>query len=309
MPSSSWLSKWALASAVNLRSGGVIINEHTLDAVQTRLHIEVLWRWFDFISVEDLADRLAHPKSRPFCLMTFDDGKQSHATQVAPELLRLGVPAVFYVVTEAVTSGKPLWFDRYAALLRAVGGVPRGLEVEFLKRLPLASLNERLDRACAEHGVEPDMSCEHVRPMSWDQARALARNSFTIGAHGVNHAILTNETKAVAMAEIGSSLTQVASEIGSPCTTFAFPNGNYTPQLAQHALRSGAETAMTTDPVWVGPRCLLWQLPRIQLSFTFSPARIELKLAAAATGRILKNPDGTGKAYVHKRRKVCHLAN
>jgi peptidoglycan/xylan/chitin deacetylase (PgdA/CDA1 family) len=299
----NWLSNGALGLAALLRNGGVIINEHTIDAMHIRLHIEVLRRWFDFIELDDLPNRLAHPKKRPFCLLTFDDGKESNATQVAPELLRLGVSAVFYVLTEAVGSGGPLWFDRYAALRRTLGRAPRGLGEEFVKRLPFAVLKERLDQACAEHGVEADMASEHIRPMNWQQVRALARNSFTIGAHGLSHAILTNETEVAARAEIDQSLSRVASETGSPCTTFAFPNGNYTPGLAQHALKSGARTVMTTDPVWVDRQCPLWRLPRIQLSSSFPPARISLKLAAAATGRILQNPDGTGRSYLITRRK------
>jgi len=57
----------------------------------------------------------------------------------------------------------------------------------------------------------------------------------------------------------------VSSEVGAPCDTFAFPNGNYGPALAQHALRCGARTVMTTEPSW-RTAVALWRLPRIQLS-------------------------------------------
>src|SRR6266542_1896036 len=78
---------------------GVIINEHTLTALQTHRHVNVLGRWFDFIHHDQLLDRIQRPRARPFCLLTFDDGKQSGYTETAPELERLGVPAVFYVTT------------------------------------------------------------------------------------------------------------------------------------------------------------------------------------------------------------------
>ena len=48
------------------KRGGVIINEHTLTAEQTRRHVEVLGRWFDFIRLEELPQRLARPGRRPF---------------------------------------------------------------------------------------------------------------------------------------------------------------------------------------------------------------------------------------------------
>src|SRR5712672_4458716 len=95
-----------------IKRGGVIINEHVLSRCQTCLHVEVLSRCFDFIKLTDLPHRLVQPGKRPFCLLTFDDGKRSNFTEVAPELERLRVPAVFYVATEALTTGTAFWFDR-----------------------------------------------------------------------------------------------------------------------------------------------------------------------------------------------------
>jgi peptidoglycan/xylan/chitin deacetylase (PgdA/CDA1 family) len=286
-----------MALACRGKPGGVIINEHTLTAKQTRFHVDVLSRWFDLISHDELPDRLARPRTRPFCLLSFDDGKRSHATQVAPELARLGVPAIFFVTTGFLTEGTALWFDRYTALRRVLGSLPAGLEPETVKQLPLALLTERLDRACARHGVTPDLASDDIRPMSWSEARELASAGFTVGSHGQRHAILTREIEATALSEIEQSCAAVSTEVGAPCTTFAFPNGNYTARLAHHAVQCGARTVMTTDPTWVDPRFPLWRLPRVQLSGTLSRARIELKLALAATGRLLVNPDGTGRLY------------
>jgi peptidoglycan/xylan/chitin deacetylase (PgdA/CDA1 family) len=290
-----------LQLACRVKKGGVIINEHTLTPAQMRLHVTVLRRCFDFIRLEDLPRRLAQPGRRPFCLLTFDDGKRSHATQAAPELERLGIPAVFYVTTEALSSGRSLWFDRQKALVRTLGSCPAGLEVETLKRLPFDVLSELLDRACAQYGVA-DMESDHVRPMSWDDARRLSQQGFSIGAHGCTHAILTRQSKDAACAEIAQSLAAVSSELGSPCRSFAFPNGNYTTDLAQYALECGAATVMTTDPTWADRASSLGRLPRVQLFGEASPARIQLKIALAALRGVLANPDGTGRAYV---RPIC----
>src|SRR5438445_2540626 len=261
------------------RQGGVIINEHTLTAAQTRRHVEVLGRWFDFIHLDELQRRLsglAQPGKRPFCLLTFDDGKRSNLTESAPELERLGVPAVFYLTSAFLTNGMPLWFDRQKSLVRALGHCPPGLELEALKQLTFAELNERLDRACAQFKVKPEMESDDVRAMCWEDARALSRRGFSIGAHGVTHAILTRESREKARAEIELSLAKVSSELGAPCATFAFPNGNYTAELAQHALRCGASTVMTTDPGWTDSQSAQWRLPRIQLFGEFTRSRIEL---------------------------------
>ena len=301
------LASALVSLASKLKGGGVIINEHTLGQKEMRLHIHALSQNFDFIHLHELPRRLDQPRKRPFCLLTFDDGKRSNFSAAAPELERLGVPAVFYVTTEFLTQGTALWFDRQKTLVQALGFCPAGLELKTLKSLPHNTLNKRLEEACARYGITPGITSDNIRPMSWDEARSLSRRGFVIGAHGCTHATLTSETIKNACSEIERSLSTVSSKIGVPCTTFAFPNGNHTPALAQHALRCGASTVMTTDPVWVNCRSLLWRLPRIQLFGHFSPARISLKVALAALPGILANPDGSGRAYRRRGREKAPL--
>ena len=293
-----------LALARNLKRGGVVINGHTLTPLgQIRFQVDVLGRWFDFIGLEELPRRLAQPGRRPFCLFTFDDGKRNHFTEIAPELESRRVPAVFYMTTGPLSTGADFWFDRQEQLVTHLGHCPPGLELPTLKKLPFSLLTERLDSACARYNFTPEGKSDCFRPMSWDDARDLARRGFTIGAHGQTHAILTNETRERAFEEIEGSLARVSSELGTPCTTFAFPNGNYTPELAQHALRCGATTIMTTEPTWMESRHPLGQIPRIQLFSGFTRAKIELKIALAAWPGILANPNGSGRAYYTSSRR------
>ena len=286
-----------LAFVRHFKTGGIIVNEHTLTRSQTSFHVQVLGRWFEFISLEQLPGRLASRRKKPFCLMTFDDGKRSNFSEAAPELERLGVPAVFYVPTEPLANGSCLWFDRRAKLVSALGRCPAGLELNELKELPLDVLSERLERACAQCEFGLREETDDLRPMTWAEARTLNRLGFTIGAHGVTHAILTRESKQRAFLEIERSLARVTLELSAPCTTFAFPNGNYTAELAHHALHCGATTLMTTEPMWADHNASLWCLPRIQLFGGATRAQIELKVALAAFKGILANPDGSGRRY------------
>lgn len=291
------------------KKGGVIVNEHLLSLEQTRRHVEVLGRWFDFIHLSDLQDRIHARSKKPFCLLTFDDGKRSNATVVAPELRRLGVPAAFFVVTSALGSTVPFWFDRYWALRTKLGTLPRGFELHVLKQLPYSVLAARIEQACTQHGVEADLSNDDVRPMSWDEARRLHQQGFSVGAHGHTHAILTRETRADAFENIATSIAMVAGEIGAPCPAFAFPNGNYTPELALHAMHCGAGAVLTTEPVWVDPAFPLWRLPRVQLFSDHRTGIIQLKLALAASGWMLSNPDGTGRSYYTAKRRIRKTAS
>jgi peptidoglycan/xylan/chitin deacetylase (PgdA/CDA1 family) len=279
------------------RYAGIIINEHTLTAAETRRHVDVLGRRFEFIHHDDLLQRIRRPRSRPFCLLTFDDGKRTGYTETAPALERLGVPALFFVTTQFVTDGQPLWFDRYDALRAALPRLPASLRPDTLKRLPHALLTERLDRACATYGVSLDAADERTAAMSWDHARDLVRRGFTVGAHGVRHAILTCEAERDALHEIEQSVATVSAETGRQCPTFSFPNGNYTARLARHALACGVRTVMTTEPMWTGAQFPAWRLPRLQLFGPQSRWKIALKVTLARTTGVLANADGTGRLY------------
>ncbi len=213
------------------------------------------------------------PALRPFCLLTFDDGYRSNATEAAPELERLGVPACFLVVTGFVGGKTPLWFDLYSLLRKKLGTPPPGLSPRVVKQLPHDLLVERIERACRQHGVSADLDDDHVASMTWDHARALHRRGFSIGAHGATHAILTRETREDAFENIARSIARVSAEMGAPCAVFAFPNGNYTAELAKHAMRCGVRMVMTTEPTWADGRFPLWRLPRVQLFGHQAPAR------------------------------------
>jgi peptidoglycan/xylan/chitin deacetylase (PgdA/CDA1 family) len=286
-----------LSQARRFKRGGIVINEHTVTNAQIRFHGQVLRRWFDFISLEELPARLSRPAKKPFCVLTFDDGKRSHFSQVAPELEHLGIPAAFYVPTDFLSNGSALWFDRREQLVRALGFCPVELEINRLKLLPLDVVTERIENWCKRHEFKSSLQNDDVRAMSWDEARSLHRRGFTIGAHGLTHAILTRETKKRAFAEIEESMAAVSHELGVKCDTFAFPNGNHSRELAMHAVKCGAATVMTTDPEWASQTSPLWSLPRIQLFGSLSQTQIELKIALAAIRGALANPDGSGRRY------------
>lgn len=298
----SVLARAAMAAAARLRAGGLIVNEHTLTPEQMRLHVEALGRWFDFIALEDLPARLLRPGKRPFCLLTFDDGHRSNATMAAPELERLGVPAVFFVTTGFMSTPEQHWFSLYAALGRKLGSLPPSLSPRAVKQLPHDMLRARLERVCREHGVVPDPEDEHATSMSWDQARALRRKGFAIGAHGYTHAVMTRETRADARANIARSIEEVTRELGEPCASFAFPNGNYTADLALHAQSRGARFVFTAEPTWADADFPLWRLPRVQLFSDHDAPRIDLKVAVSALGRFVPNGDGTGTLYAEVNR-------
>lgn len=289
-----------------VRPGGIIICGHTQDRQQTRQVIEALGRHFEFIHHDDLLPRLAKKKVKPFCLLTFDDGKKINATETALEMERLGVPGMFYVVSEHLSGRQTLLMEDYKALKSKIKLLPPHLGLDRPKELPHAVLKERLAKACESFQVKADLSDPCVGPMSWDDARILHEKGFTVGAHSLRHSIMTNEPEDLALEDIRQSIAAVTREIGFPCKSYAFPNGNYTKYLACHAIECGVETVMTTEPMWANTSFPPWRLPRIQIYSSYNSTRVVTKILAALPGVLLKNPDGTGRHYIvrHLKYKV-----
>jgi len=80
------------------------------------------------------------------------------------------------------------------------------------------------------------MEDDDVGPISWGEARDLARRFNAIGAHSLRHAILICKTEASTLSEVEQNIAEVSSEIGIPRKNFASPNRNYTERLCTSSL-------------------------------------------------------------------------
>jgi peptidoglycan/xylan/chitin deacetylase (PgdA/CDA1 family) len=61
--------------------------------------------------------------------------------------------------------------------------------------------------------------------MTWEQVRQLQRAGMEIGAHTVNHVILTRESRRARRNEIVESVARIQVKTGTTDVPFAYPNG------------------------------------------------------------------------------------
>jgi O-antigen/teichoic acid export membrane protein/peptidoglycan/xylan/chitin deacetylase (PgdA/CDA1 family) len=145
------------------------------------------------------------PLPRKGVVVTFDDGYADNYEVAAPILLKHGIPAAFFIITNVIGDSYPPWhctvryaFERTAHdvwLLDDGTALPLTTERDRLwARRRAATLFEGLaaeERAaqvsalCAQLGVEPPRAPALM--MTWSQARELALMGFTIGAHSATH--------------------------------------------------------------------------------------------------------------------------
>ena len=103
-------------------------------------------------------------------------------------------------------------------------------------------------------------------PMSIREMKMLGDNPlFSIGAHSVHHAMLSQQSAEEQTFEITESKRQIEEWLGKSVDGFAYPYGNYN-ALTQSLLReSGFSYAVSTEPKAVTSEDDLFALPRIQV--------------------------------------------
>ena len=210
-------------------------------------HIAWLNQRFDLVTLGDGFERLERgEEGRDLLAVTFDDGYLNNVEIAWPILCAHGVPGTFFL-TSGFLDGAALWFE---VALRALaeartevgqgrdasaydelfgrGWVARGDHqiVEQLKQLPGEEFDQVVARLMAMREDEGWQTAPSARAMSWDDARSLAEQGAELGAHTVNHPILSMLTEARQRSEISDSKKRIESELGRPCEVFAYPNGS-----------------------------------------------------------------------------------
>ena len=91
-------------------------------------------------------------------------------------------------------------------------------------------------------------------PKDWfmreEELPTAVQNGFTIGAHTVNHPILTHESDEVVRREVTESKQVPETLTGMPVRHFAYPNGDHNEQVVRCVEEAGYATAVTTQAGW-----------------------------------------------------------
>jgi peptidoglycan/xylan/chitin deacetylase (PgdA/CDA1 family) len=285
---------------------------HVLDAATFRRELEYVRRCFHVLPLEEALERLsAGTLPDRAAALTFDDGTRNVATHAAPMLRELGLPAAVFLTTGPMGTGEALWPDRlWLAFARtkapdvdltAIGLGARSLRsaadrgeayaaaVQRFKDLPDAELIARLESLLATLRPEADDCAGPFRLLSWDEARALARDSsVTLHPHSVTHPILARCPDEKVEREVSESCAALERETGRAPTVFSYPNGRTQDfdERAKRALRRrGVRWALSSieglacrdsDPL---------ALPRIPIGSDLSFARFCLLVSGVGPRR------------------------
>lgn len=268
----------------------------------------------DLVSLDEMHRRLAtgdFPRRRFVCV-TFDDGYRDNLQFAYPVLKKYEVPFAIYVATSfADRIGELWWLALEAVIARndmiglrldgrdrwfACRSVTDKREVfdhiyGWLRQRPTEEeLRQVVRDLCARHGVDMAAFCAELC-MGWDELATLAADPLvTIGAHTVNHPILTKLDDTAVRGELANSRDVIAAALGTRPEHLAYPIGDRAaagPREFRIAQELGFKTAVTTRPGVVFRKHAehLLALPRISLNGNFQrPRYAKVLISGAATG-------------------------
>jgi peptidoglycan/xylan/chitin deacetylase (PgdA/CDA1 family) len=242
--------------------------------------------------------------SKPCCLLTFDDGWKDTYTRAYPLLKKFGMPAVVFIATGSVGQTRGFWVEQLkrawsisSVRTQAQQAWHQLSENNKRTALDLENLVERLKHMPAENRdlvlsklvpAEETHDPESIDSMlTWQDVIELSRNGIEIGAHTVNHPLLTYEKDTTVDRELRLSKQILEEKIGKPIRTFAYPNGDCDGRIRHSVEQAGYEYAFTTQAGWHGKGEDRLTISRILLhegnitgpDGQFSPAMLGLALA------------------------------
>lgn len=206
-----------------------------------------LRRHWNPVSLGAAVDAMEQGRALPprSVVVSFDDGHLDNHAVAFPVLREFDIPAVIFLATEYVDSGRNFWFDEVAAMFQAA---PAGL-VELPGVAMFAALDDTASRrgaaaeALSRLKLLPDASrraavdeiARHLRvtlpaslptaPMTWDHVREMAGAGIEFGSHTVSHPILSMLPPDEIRRELADSRAVIERETGRPCDLLAYPVG------------------------------------------------------------------------------------
>jgi peptidoglycan/xylan/chitin deacetylase (PgdA/CDA1 family) len=257
------------------------------DAELFEKHLEWISEYFDIDSLSNALNKLDNNKLyRPIVALTFDDGYRSNYEVALPILKRHDVKATFFIVSSVLDDGI-MWNDIILYALQKTtlkeATIHSGdtrihldlsadsidanvkkliLETKYLPRDQRNLLNKAL---CKSLNISDGLPTDLM--MQRKQIEAVEKWGIDIGAHALQHDILTTLADTVAEQEIQQVKDDLEDITKRPIRHFAYPNGkeniDFNSAHVYMVRAAGYEAAFTTSTGAISRKTDRYRLPRI----------------------------------------------
>lgn len=221
----------------------------------------------EFINLQQFVD-IQNGKlklSKPFHLITFDDGYEDNYTYAYPILKELGIPFVIYVSVDLINDHQPIWnypliIERIVRsndelklgngmhlLCRTVEEKNRAfMELKsWLFSLPYETLRDEFVRVLQNY-LTDDVFPNNT--LTWEQLKEMAKDPLcTIGSHTMSHCRLVMKDNDSLMHELHDSKRILSEKLGVEIEHLSYPYGwitDVSEEAIEIAKRAGYKTGL-----------------------------------------------------------------
>ena len=243
---------------------GMVIRKQTFRELLA--HVAICYEPVDVRSVEPGVQRSKLPVA-----FTFDDGWVDTRTVAFPIAREHQIPFAVFVCPGLLDEKTPFWPEQLVALMREAGSAPGSDEAERLIESLKRALPEQREQYLAKLREKARKRAGEVAPMngdrtlSWAAIREMAERGVCVGSHTQTHQILTMISPDSARRELRDSKASIESMVSECCDTFAYPNGNWSPETRNLVAEAGYKLAVTTmQGAWTKD-CDPLAIPRVNI--------------------------------------------
>lgn len=222
-------------------STNLVLHFHVVSSMEWFSNtIKTISKIYNFVSIEDVKSYFYNQKNyNNCCLITFDDGDKTFYENAFPVLRKLNIPATLFVSPKIIDEGFNYWFQELDYLIKNLDVVNIketiceiiNCDIEKIKYTMLYSIFKCIKIADIYKVIDAT-KCKYKininRRYNLTNEQLMEINDselVAIGAHTVNHPILSNETDENAEREITESIEELAKILDKDVKYFAYPNG------------------------------------------------------------------------------------
>jgi peptidoglycan/xylan/chitin deacetylase (PgdA/CDA1 family) len=226
---------------------------------------------------------LATAHRRPRLALTFDDGWKDNFETAFPISRKHGTRFTIFICPQMISRRAKFWTETIAGLwataqragkvdlIRTLCGPQASTSADSLiESLKHISPKDRETRIAQLQGaLEPyteRASAAKEQLLTWSDVKEMAAAGISFGSHTNSHAILTDIPGSDAVQELTESKSAIEAELNA-CASFAYPNGDWSPQIRDLVAQSGYQAAFINSPgIWQAhgnrfsiPRINVWE--------------------------------------------------
>lgn len=241
-----------------------------------------LKRYFNVLALDEAVEKLeSNMLPRRALCITFDDGYKDNYTNALPILKDHDLTATFFISTGFLNDGI-MWNDVIIEAIRNTNLKEINLNQYALEKYLIDvnrfnTLDKLLsnvkylsfeERTSLVQALPDLLEVENPRNlmMTDEEVKALVSQGMTIGAHTVNHPILSRLDASAVKKEINDGKLYLENLINRPVKLLAFPNGrpnkDYTAEHIEIIKELGFKAAVSTAWGAASSRSDIYQLPR-----------------------------------------------